>query len=238
VRLLQIAKWIGGPGSAGFLIAAAAVGLAWIRWRPAHRRAGVVWLWAVAAVYLLLAVPMVAAGLADALPRVATPPDIATADIQTLFILDGDNREGRIAEAQRLCRRELPDTIWLLAARFMRDDLIMVGVPRSRIRISDAAATTEAQLAQVQRLLRRQPTAHAAVLASRLQIARVAAVAAQLHLDVLLVGSPLDRDLPARGLGRFAPSLTALAVSRDAIYEHAALVYYRWRGYATTSPAG
>jgi uncharacterized SAM-binding protein YcdF (DUF218 family) len=69
------------------------------------------------------------------------------------------------------------------------------------------------------------------VIASRLQMPRVAALAHSEGLDVTLIPSPTDTEPPTAGFRVFVPSYTALGVSRDALYEHAALAYYRWRDW-------
>jgi len=51
-------------------------------------------------------------------------------------------------------------------------------------------------------------------------------LAGQAGLNLPVLAAPLDEDLPTAGLSRFVPSFAALAVTRDAIYELAALRYY------------
>jgi hypothetical protein len=46
-----------------------------------------------------------------------------------------------------------------------------------------------------------------------------------------IAASAIDDEPPVSGPGLWAPTYIALRVSRDALYEHAALVYYRWRGW-------
>jgi hypothetical protein len=60
---------------------------------------------------------------------------------------------------------------------------------------------------------------------------RIRALTATRGLDLTLLSSPLDDEPAMEGWGRFRPSYVALRTSRDAIYEHVALVYYRWRGW-------
>jgi hypothetical protein len=83
----------------------------------------------------------------------------------------------------------------------------------------------------LQEICGRSPHAHTAVIASRLQAARVDALIRTARLPVTLLSSPVDEEPPVSGAARFVPSYIALRMSRDAIYEHAALVYYRWRGW-------
>jgi hypothetical protein len=60
---------------------------------------------------------------------------------------------------------------------------------------------------------------------------RVAALAQTAGLELDLLASPVDQEPPTEGVWRLVPTYLALRVSRDAIYEHAALAYYRWRGW-------
>jgi hypothetical protein len=69
------------------------------------------------------------------------------------------------------------------------------------------------------------------VVASRLQAPRVWALARAMGLGILVMPSPVDDEPAASGLRAFVPSYLALRVSRDAIYEHVALAYYRWQGW-------
>ncbi len=53
----------------------------------------------------------------------------------------------------------------------------------------------------------------------------------QSHLFVRLIESPVDVEPASTGALAFVPTYYALRLSRDAIYEHAALRYYRWHGW-------
>jgi hypothetical protein len=46
-----------------------------------------------------------------------------------------------------------------------------------------------------------------------------------------LVPASIDIEPPTSGVRRFIPAYIALRVSRDALYEHAALLYYRYNGW-------
>ena len=66
----------------------------------------------------------------------------------------------------------------------------------------------------------------AAILVSSLQAPRARLLARQAGLAVPVLAAPLDDELTPEGMGRFVPSFKALAITRDAIYEVAALRYY------------
>ena len=75
----------------------------------------------------------------------------------------------------------------------------------------------------------------AVIVVSRLQLPRVKAIAASQGLALVFVASPIDVEPPTGGAWGFGPSYASLRVSRDAIYELAALAYYDWRGYTRTA---
>lgn len=221
----NLVKAVGGPGSLGFLALVVAIGamcVAMRRWR----RLGRWWLAVVAILYLALSLPATASVLVRALRAPSPLPDAALRHVDALVVFDGDNRIGRIREALRVCRIAPPRVVWLLGSRFMTDDLLMGGVPRDRIRRDDSAADTRTQVALTARLFGSSPGARVAILVSRLQAPRVVRFASAIGLDVTVVPSPLDVDLPVSGVGRYVPSYQALTISRDAIYELAAGVYY------------
>jgi hypothetical protein len=59
----------------------------------------------------------------------------------------------------------------------------------------------------------------------------MAALIRSRNCPVALLPSAVDAEPPTAGTDRFVPSYLALRLSRDAIYEHAALVYYRSRRF-------
>jgi hypothetical protein len=89
---------------------------------------------------------------------------------------------------------------------------------------------TAAQVVRVRQIGGALPSAATAVIASRVQMPRIAALMEVEGVRVLLVPSPLDREPVSSGFRALMPSCAALLASRDAIYEHAALAWYRWRG--------
>jgi hypothetical protein len=69
------------------------------------------------------------------------------------------------------------------------------------------------------------------VIVSRLQAARMAGLLERAHLLIRLIESPVDVEPATTGALTFVPTYFALRLSRDALYEHAALWYYRRHGW-------
>jgi uncharacterized SAM-binding protein YcdF (DUF218 family) len=227
---LALVKTIGGPGSLGLLVLCVVLGVVLAAWRSTRRIAGVV-LAATFAGYACMALPVVAHRLADRLPDVAaaTPDDLGPLDL--LIVLDGDNRLGRAREAARVFRLGQRPGVWLLGPTDMEDALVEAGVPADAIRRDDASVNTREQLAQVADQQARAP-GRAALVVSALHAPRVAAIGRSLGLTVPILAAPVDADPPAAGVARFVPNLAALTLTRDAIYEHVAIRYQAWRGWA------
>jgi hypothetical protein len=234
--VLDIVKFIGLPGSVPFVVVAALIGAALVRFSRRFRRVGIVWLVVTALTYIVLALPVVANEIAAALPgwnnqgtgiKQSHPQD----GVEILIILDGDNRRGRVREAQRVMHLKRPTAVWVLGGRWILEALEEAGVSGSMFRYDATAETTREQLEQVTNISRTAPKAATAVIASRLQAPRVAALVRARGLMVRVLPSEIDDEPPISGTVCYVPSYVALRVSRDGIYEHAALAYYRWRGW-------
>ena len=65
----------------------------------------------------------------------------------------------------------------------------------------------------------------------RLQLPRVHALLRMRHLSPLQLAAPADWEPADRGLRAILPTYYALRISRDALYEHMALWYYRRKGW-------
>ena len=100
----------------------------------------------------------------------------------------------------------------------------------------DMPATTRAQMQWIATEFRTRPPTRAALIASRLQMPRVIELARSYGVHVLFLSSPLDHNVVASGVWTAIPSYGALEVSRDALYERAALSYYRSRGWIRAEP--
>jgi len=105
------------------------------------------------------------------------------------------------------------------------------GVPRNRIFHNSFLETTRDQITSLASLMTRRPAWRIAVIVSRLQAPRMARLLEKSHLAVSLIESPADVEPATTGAVAFVPTYYALRISRDALYEHAALQYYRWHGW-------
>ena len=229
--LLAVLKTIGGPGSLGFLLTGLIAGSAALWLSPRTRRTVFTLAGLLIAGYVVLATPVVAARLVRSLPSAPEPSREAIRATRTLVVFDGDNREGRRRRARQVMRIAAPETVWLLGANYLQDDLRVTMPPSTALHHDGATWNTHAQVVRVQQIAEAWPEAPIALIASTVQMPRISAqMGVPRGAPVLLVPSPLDRRLPASGAIRFMPSYTALMTSRDVIYEHAALAYYRWRG--------
>lgn len=228
--ILSVLKTIDAPGSLLFLAVCVTLGLAVTMLWPRGRRLAYAWLGVVSVVYLALTLPFVASAIANRLPRLPPNEPSSWTSLDTLVVLDGDNREGRVKRAIEVFQTAAPNTVWLVGNLSMLDPLQQAGIPWAHLMADEEAATTREQVAHISALVERHagPTA---VIASRLQMPRIAALVHAQGIHVLLIDSPADQEPPTLGASRFVPNYGALCVSRDAIYEHAALAYYRWQGW-------
>jgi uncharacterized SAM-binding protein YcdF (DUF218 family) len=186
----------------------------------------------VISVYLALATPVAAHHIADALTEYRPVPDLTrlpTADI--VFTLGGDNVRGRASEMLRAYTTWPSVRIILFGDDWLLSQLLEGGIPAGQITHDPRPPNTLEQMVAVRDYVRTHPHDATAVIASRLQMPRIAAIVDTMQLHVMLLPSPADVEPPRTGPGLWLPRYTALRISRDAIYEHAALVYYRWKGF-------
>jgi uncharacterized SAM-binding protein YcdF (DUF218 family) len=230
MSLLSSLKAVGAPGSLGFLLLCLAIGLAMILVWPKKRTRGIRWCLGVLGVYVVLGIPLVSAALATSLPRYSFSDEAALRRTRLLIVIDGDNGYGRVREAARIYKLAKPAFVWILGSPEMSPELTASGVPAQSIRTYSADKTTLDQMVTV-RSMSQTAGPDITLVASRVQMPRIAAMARHLGLVVHLAPAPLDGEPARSGLRRVLPSLSGLAESRDCIYEHAALAYYRWRGW-------
>jgi uncharacterized SAM-binding protein YcdF (DUF218 family) len=230
--MLRIVKMVGAPGSPLLLAVGLVVGVAIIVLWPRRRTAGRLWLVAIVSTYLALGLPWTANAIARRLPVVAdpTPPSRA---LDTLIVLHGDNWQGRVRLAAQVFSTSAPRVVWLLGDGGLPDALQEAGIPRTRVRSVPGDLNTRDQMTRVSGLPGVRRAGATAIIASRLHMPRVAALARARGLDLVLLPSPLDTEPPESGPSLFVPTYAALQLSRDALYEHAALAYYRWRRWIT-----
>lgn len=231
--MIWLLKATGGPGSIPFLIVAVLLGLAVMYFWPKRRRLGTIWILFVAVGYVVLALPMVAHAIASGLPPVGSREH--SRPLATVIILDGDNRRGRARAAQQIIASDRPDVVWVLGAEWIIDPLRQAGIPERLFRFDATAPNTLEQMQQVGRISAQAP-GRTGVIVSRLQAPRVAALAEALTMPIAVIAAPVDAEPPVSGIWRFIPRYIALRVSRDALYEHAALWWYARQGWIRSPP--
>lgn len=230
--MITILKVIGPPGSISFIgvcgLIAVLMTYAW----PKNRRLARFWLSFVVIAHLILAVPLVANAIADGLPHVASADAAALREIDTIFVLDGDNRRGRVRRAAQASEASPASIVRILGGEpWLVDALEEAGIRRSRLQVDYGSSNTREQIAAMRQMIAEPGTGRSAVIASRLQLPRVAALSRLAGVPALLLASPIDTEPPTSGWRTLVPSYYALRVSRDAIYEYFALRYYSWRGW-------
>jgi uncharacterized SAM-binding protein YcdF (DUF218 family) len=233
--MLSILKWIGVPGSIPFLGVCSAIGLVCIYLWPRSRRVGRLWLISVFVLYLCLGVPLICNTIISRLPTAPPPANVTSGTVDTVFVLAGDNRRGRVAETLRLYESAAPRRVFLSTGRWELERLLDAGVPRERIHIDGSARNTREQIEQLKALRHASPPGRIVVVASRLQMPRVSALIDAARLDVTLAPSRIDDEPPVSGGWSFVPSYIALRASRDALYEHAAIAFYAYRGWISST---
>jgi uncharacterized SAM-binding protein YcdF (DUF218 family) len=231
---MEIVKQIGPPGSIGFLVICLFIGVLLAFVWPKSRRLAKSWLLWISGVYLVLGLPVVANAIVNALPPV-TPILDDPGETRTLIVFDGDNRRGRLEETLRFLRAHPGVSFWVLGEEWLVEELIRAGYPRRSFGQEKQSRNTREQMAWVERFVLANPEARPAIIASVVQMPRVEALARAAGLHVALVTSPLDDQPERSGWRRFVPAYAALRASRDAIYEHAALAYYRRQGWISSA---
>jgi hypothetical protein len=226
--VIDLFKLLGAPGSIPFLVVTTVTAVILLRFTRRFRRAGAVLLALVGGGYFVLALPVVSHSIAIGLPDVHVE---RPGRLETLIVLDGDNRRGRVRELERVIESDAPTTIWVLGDEWILEALKDAGVSGPQFRYDGTARTTQAQVLQVADIAKAGRPGTTAVIASRLQAPRVVALIRAIKCPVAVFASPVDAEPPTRGLARFVPMYIALRLSRDAIYEHLALVYYRLRRF-------
>jgi hypothetical protein len=232
--LLSVIKPIDAPGSIPFLVIGLVLGLAVTFVWPRNRRLGRYWLMSLLTFYFLLALPVVAKLISTSLPGPAAVEPFRPGQLDTLVVFDGDNRRGRVATAVEIIAKWRPQEVWVLGveADWIQDALHSKLSGETRIQVDLATSTTRLQLDWVADRLKRKSGERIALVASRLQVPRIVGMAKAIALDVPIVSAPVDDEPPSTGARLFLPTYLALRVSRDALYEHAAIAYYRSRGWA------
>lgn len=229
---MTVIKAIGPPGSVPFIAFCLLIGLLLAYVWPRHGRLARAWLWLVFAFHTILALPVVANGIAGRLPAVHAAEAAAVRGVDMLFVFDGDNRRGRVRSAVEAARGSPGARVMILAGEaWLPDAMAEAGIGRERLTQEHGSANTRQQIDEVRRLTAPNPAGKTAIVASRLQMPRVGGLIRKAGLPATLIVSPIDNEPPTSGWWLVVPTYYALRVSRDAIYEHAALALYTWRGW-------
>jgi uncharacterized SAM-binding protein YcdF (DUF218 family) len=229
--LTTVLKAIGPPGSIPFIACCVLLGIVLAYVWPRHGGVARLWLWLVFIAHTILALPVVANTIASGLPRVDGSDPGALRNLDTVFVLDGDNRRGRVRSAAQAASASPGASIVVLGGEsWLIDALAEAGVAPTRISYDSQPADTREQMAALRRMTAKTP-GKTALVASRLQMPRVAALGRDVGVSFALIASPIDTEPATSGWRLFVPSYYALRVSRDAIYEHAALAYYTRKGW-------
>ncbi len=225
--LIEAAKAIGGPGSIGLLCAVVGAGPGDSGDLAGEKCHGRCWRRCLA-LYLILSLPPVAHRLAETLTSHQPLTDLAPlTGVRTILVLDGDNRRGRVGEAKRLFDALHPDRVVVSGETWIVDAIVEIGIPRDRITHESESRNTREQID----LLRKWPPRSVVIVASRFQMPRIVAFLGSAASDVYLAPSPADIEISTLSSIQWViPRYSALRISRDALYELAALYYYRRAG--------
>ena len=229
--MLSILKAIGGPGSIGFLGVGCAAGLAW---RAAgYPRFGRAWLLILYFSYVVAGMPIVANGFASAASSYRPIEDLSRlGTLDLIVVLHGDNVRGRIRETRRLFEAAHGGPPVLVSGdQDFADAVVAGGIPADRVLLDNAPINTFEQIAGITRFVRERQARRPVLIASRLQMPRVAELLRSAGADhILLAPAEIDDEPPAGGVRLFVPAYIGLRVTRDAIYELLAMRDYRQRG--------
>ena len=224
--MLSLLKWIGAPGSIGFLALCCAVGLAF---RAAGgTRLGRAWLLAVYVLHVVAGLPIVANVVASSLSTYRPIENLAAVQsADAVIILHGDNVLGRAREAKRIFDATGAPIVLVSGGPDFAGYVVANGIPADRLVADDTASNTFDQIVNVTRFVRERHLKKPVLIASRLQMPRIAALVHAAGLQILLAPSPIDDEPPVTGIRQFLPVYKALRVTGDATYELVALRYYR-----------
>ena len=221
------------PGTALFFMLLAAAGALLMVRRGWPRRLGIAGILLLAASYCTLALPWTAERLSASLARydqLRDPHDAQGA--AAIVVLGGDSQPARVVETLRLNALVRPPWVVVSGAPeqsdAMRDELVAGGVNPRQILLEQAAGTTREQAINIDRLVRSHGITRIVLVASAIHMPRALAAVRATGLDAVPSASATWQiaDLP-----RLWPAHDALRLSRESLYEHVALEYYRSKGW-------
>ena len=227
--MIDVAKTLFAPGTMPFAVLVAGAGALLAVRRGRSRRLGVsIWV-ALAGVYFVLALPATAERLSAGLMKFDRLHDVHDArGASTIVMISGDSAHARVVETLRLFHLLRPRWIVGSGPPEMREALIAAGVPSERIIAEVMAQTTRQQAVAVAELVRARELGPVVLVASAIHMPR--ALGAFQAVGLSVVPSP-SATRQIAGLPRYWPAYDGLRLSREAIYEHVAIAYYRWKGW-------
>ena len=188
--------------------------------------------------YLTLGMPIVAHLLADSLTTWRPSIDLsALPPPGAIMVLSGDNPDGRAREALRAHQTWPAAPVVVLGEAWFLGTLQGKGIPLAAMTQNPVPDNTLEQMVAVFEFAQRHSGSPPAVIASTLQMPRVKAFAEGLGVTLEFLPTAIDDEPSRAGAARWWPTIGARRISREALYEHAALVYYRWRGLGVSRVA-
>lgn len=224
-------KAIGGPGSFGFLVFFGLIGGLMLRYRRT-RRPGRWLLMLLGTGYVLLSVPAIALWIAGATPATPVQQFSEFGELDDIYVIGGDNYLARATTAVRLNSVARSRRVWVVGGNELRDALLASGLPEDLWHWGKGSApTTHDQMHWMMTSMGENGSRGAAVIVSRLQARRVRGLVQGTNQRIVVIAAPVDREPASEGVWRWIPSLAALALSRDAVYERVAYAFYLKNGW-------
>jgi uncharacterized SAM-binding protein YcdF (DUF218 family) len=248
------------PGSIPFLLIGLTLGVVMLLRREGRRSRAVAWLAGLAALYWLLATPMVAGGMERLLASSYRPLEGASeaAGAELVVVLTGggvtlrvDDRSMDILSvpsAYRMLEAERLDDLlespqFLLSggpaggvpqgnpeAEAMKAELIERGIPEARIWIETTSPDTHQQAVLVGELLREKGILSFVLVTSAEHMRRALGAFRREGMDPIPSAAVARREVGS-SFGQVLPSADALDRSYHAVREVFALIYYAMRGW-------
>ena len=226
---LNLIKTI-APGTAAFFIVVAGGAAIVGRWTGKPRRHATALFIVLFASYGAMGLPWTAARVSKSLTVYRPVSDPAAArGAQVVVVLTGDSEHARVIETLRLNSLLRPRWVIVGGTERMRDEIVDGGVPRDRIIVEGGGQTTRDQVSNVARIVRTRNLGRVVLVVSAIHMPRALAAAQALGVDVVPSPSATRR---IAGRAPFWPVYDALRLTRESLYEHMAMWYYRLRGWA------
>jgi uncharacterized SAM-binding protein YcdF (DUF218 family) len=226
--ILDLLKFL-APGTSGFFVVVAGAAVLLSRWSGRPRGYAVALLVGLLGSYGAMSLPWTAARVSKHLLTHGPLPNIQAArGAAVVVVLTGDSERARVIEALRLNVLLRPQWVIVGGTERMREEIADGGVPRDRIIVEGGGLNTREQLINVTRIVRARQIDRIVLVVSAIHMPRTLAAARVLGLDVVPSASPTRQ---IAGMPPFWPAYNALRLTRESVYEDAAMFYYRLRGW-------